>query len=145
VAEYLDGRETGDFGDIAPALALAVKRRLARDLAGRAGPGSRAPDPGHRHRRVPVSPSRSAGPPSTSVTSRCCQRSNLPVLYPRIDLGGAFTPAGVSRAIAGSARRMDLTGGPGPVALGFGWAGIPATRGCAPWPRASWPAGPRPG
>jgi len=134
VAEYLDGRETGDFGDIAPALALAVKRRLARDLA-----GVPVREAAHRIRATVIGASQFSVQVSGSTVDLGDQSllpagPNLPVLYPRIDLGGAFTPAGVSRAIAGSARRMDLTGGPGPGRLGFGWAGdsqLPALRALA--------------
>jgi ethanolamine utilization protein EutA len=125
VAEYLGGRETGDFGDIAPALARAVRRRLERDLA-----GVPVREAAHRIRATVIGASQFSVQVSGSTVDLGDQSllpaSNLPVLYPRIDLGGAFTPAGVSRAIAGSARRMDVTGAPGQVALGFGWAGDPS-------------------
>ena len=125
VAEYLDGRETGDFGDIAPALARAVKRRLQRGLG-----GVPVREAAHRIRATVIGASQFSVQVSGSTVDLGDQSllpaSNLPVLYPRIDLGGEFTPAGVSRAIAGSARRMDANGGPGPVALGLGWAGDPS-------------------
>ncbi len=125
VAEYFDGRETGDFGDIAPALARAVKRRLQRDLGGRP-----LREAAHRIRATVIGASQfSVQVSGTTVDvgdQSLLPASNLPVLYPRIDLGGEFTPADVSQAIAGSARRMDVTGGHGQVALGFSWAGDPS-------------------
>jgi ethanolamine utilization protein EutA len=125
VAEYLFGRETGDFGDIAPALAQAVRRRLEHDLG-----GLPLREAAHRIRATVIGASQFSVQVSGATVDVGDQSllpaSNLPVLYPPIDLGGEFTAAGVSGAIAGSARRMGVTGGPGPVALGFGWAGDPS-------------------
>ncbi|HEY4463816.1 MAG TPA: ethanolamine ammonia-lyase reactivating factor EutA [Streptosporangiaceae bacterium] len=124
VAEYLDGRETGDFGDIAPALAQAVKRRLARDLAG--VPVQESP---HRIRATVIGASQFSVQVSGSTVDVADQSllpaSNLPVVYPRCDLGGEFTARDVSRAIAAAAQRMDVTGDD-QVALAFAWAGDPS-------------------
>jgi ethanolamine utilization protein EutA len=122
VAEYLYHRETRDFGDLAPALAAAVRHRLERDL-----PGVPLAESSHRIRATVIGASQFSVQVSGSTVDVADESllpvSNLPVLYPRIDLGGEFTPAGVGRAIAGAARRMDAGG---QVALGFAWAGDPS-------------------
>ena len=124
VAEYLDGRETGDFGDIAPALARAVKRRLERDLAGVPVRESR-----HRIRATVIGASQFSVQVSGSTVDVADQSllpaSNLPVVYPRIDLGAEFTARDVSRAVAAAAERMDVTSDD-QVALAFAWAGDPS-------------------
>lgn len=125
VAEYLYGNEHRDFSDIAAALASALRRRLARDLPGvpllECRQRIRATVIGASQFSVQVSGNTIdvAGEPALPML-------NLPVLYPRIDLGGPVTPAQVSDGIVAAAAGMGLGSGPGEVALGFAWQGDPS-------------------
>jgi ethanolamine utilization protein EutA len=125
VAEYLYGHEHREFADIGPALARALRQRLARDLPGvplrECGPRIRATVIGASQFSVQVS-----GNTIDVAGKPVLPRMNLPVLYPRIDLSGPFTGAQVSDGIVDAAVRMDLASGPGEVALGFGWHGDPS-------------------
>jgi ethanolamine utilization protein EutA (predicted chaperonin) len=125
VAEYLYGQESRDFGDIGPALARAVRHRLERAFGG--VPLRESP---HRIRATVIGAAQFSVQVSGSTVDVLDQSllpaSNLPVLYPRIGLGGEFTAADVSRAIAGSARRMNVMDGHGQVAIGFMWNGDPS-------------------
>lgn len=125
VAEYLYGHEHREFGDIAPALARALRRRLARDL-----PGVPLLECGQRIRATVIGASQFtvqvSGNTIDVAGERVLPRMNLPVLYPRIDLSGSVTPAQVSDGIVDAAARMGPAGGPGEVALGFAWRGDPS-------------------
>jgi ethanolamine utilization protein EutA len=124
VAEYLYHRETRDFGDIAPALARAIERRLGRDLT-----GVPLRETTHRIRATVIGASQFSVQVSGSTVDvrdeSLLPVSNLPVVYPHLDLGGDFTAREVSRAIAAAAKRMDVTGRD-QVALAFAWAGDPS-------------------
>jgi ethanolamine utilization protein EutA len=126
VAEYLYGYEDRDFGDIAPALARALGQRLARDFGGlpvvESGQRIRATVIGASQFSVQVSGNTVDVPDPASLP-----KSNLPVLYPRLDLSGDITPAAVSDAVAAAARRMDIgDSSQGEVALGLRWQGDPS-------------------
>jgi len=138
VAEYLYGHERRDFGDIAPALARALRPRLERGFG-----GLPLMEAAHRIRATVIGASQFSVQVSGNTVEvadpALLPKSNLPVLYPRIDLSGTIAPSEVSREIAGAARRMDITGGygelaghggeaagGGEVALGFTWRGDPS-------------------
>ncbi|MBO0817539.1 MAG: ethanolamine ammonia-lyase reactivating factor EutA, partial [Actinobacteria bacterium] len=125
VAEYLYGHEDRDFGDIAPELARALRRRLARDL-----PGLPLLDCRQRIRATVIGASQFSVQVSGNTIDVAGEpvlpRMNLPVLYPRVDLSGPFTPALVRDGITDAAARMDLASGSGDVALGFAWQGDPS-------------------
>jgi ethanolamine utilization protein EutA len=146
VAEYLYGHETRDFGDIAPALARALRPRLERCCG-----GLPLVEAAHRIRATVIGASQfSVQVSGNTVDVRdlaLLPRSNVPVLYPRIDLGASIVPSEVGREIAAAARRMDIAdrdgaaaghgpetagtadkvaGHDGQVALGFAWRGDPS-------------------
>lgn len=124
VAEYLYGREDGEFGDIAPELARAVRHRLDRDLGLPlldCAPGIRATVIGAAQFSVQVSGS------TVDVPDRgVLPKANLPVLHPRVDLGADIRPAELGAAIAAAAGRMDLADGRGEVAISLAWRGEPS-------------------
>lgn len=125
VAEYLYGHEDGDFGDIAPALARALRQRLERDLG-----GLPLLESAHRIRATVIGVSQFSvqvsGNTVDAADTDLLPVSNLPVLYPHIDLSGEIAPSQVSDGIVAAARRMDLAGARGDVALGFTWRGDPS-------------------
>jgi ethanolamine utilization protein EutA len=125
VAEYLYGHEERDFGDIAPALARALRRHLARDL-----PGVPLLECGQRIRATVIGASQFSVQVSGNTIDVAGEpvlpKVNLPVLYPRIDLSGQVTPSQVSDAIVDAAARMGVAGGLGELALGFAWRGDPS-------------------
>ena len=125
VAEYFYGHEHRDFRDLAPALAEALRRRLASDL-----PGVPVLDCAQRIRATVIGASQFSVQVSGNTIDVAGEAalpwSNLPVLYPRIDLTGPIKPEQVSDAIVAAAVRMDLAGGPLEVALGFAWQGDPS-------------------
>jgi ethanolamine utilization protein EutA len=125
VAEYLHGQPGPGFGDLAPSLARALAPRLERSFPGvpwrRAVQPIRATVIGAAQFTVQVSGS-TVDLPDPGLLPLV----NLPVLYPRIDLGRDFGPAGVTTAITDAARRMDLRQSGRLVALGFAWQGEPS-------------------
>jgi ethanolamine utilization protein EutA len=124
VAEYIYGREEADYRDLAPALAAAVRAALA---------DGRLPfpvlDPGEGIRATVIGASQFTVQVSGNTISISDEAAlpirNLPVLFPRLDLGEEITPAGVAAAIREAVTRFDLTDGETPLALAFRWRGDP--------------------
>jgi ethanolamine utilization protein EutA len=122
VAEYVYGRETERFGDLAPELARALVERLG------AGPALIEPPQGIRATVIGASQfSVQVSGNTVNVTDPgVLPRHNVPVLYPRIELEGELRPEEIADAIAESARRMDLLQqGRSEAAVGFAWQGDP--------------------
>ena len=124
VAEYIHGRETQGWGDLGPALARAVLRRvegwgprIARPEAG--DQGIRATVVGASQYTVQVSGSTIFVAPQATLPLR-----NLPVITPALPLQGeALDPAAIAAAIAAALRGMDLQQGEHAVALCYRWQG----------------------
>jgi ethanolamine utilization protein EutA len=122
VAEYVYGRETERFGDLAPELARALVERLG------AGPALIEPPQGIRATVIGASQfSVQVSGNTVNVTDPgVLPRHNVPVLYPRIELEGDLRPEEIADAIAESARRMDLLQQRrSEAAVGFAWQGDP--------------------
>jgi ethanolamine utilization protein EutA len=125
VAEYVYGRESERFGDIAPELSGAIAERL-RD--GRVAlplveppQGIRATVIGASQFSVQVSGS------TVDVTGgSVLPLHGVPVVRPRVDLSGAIAAAQVALSIAHAARRMDLLYRDAQAALAFRWDGDPS-------------------
>ena len=124
VAEYVYGRENGDYADLGPALAGALRAaledgRIPLPLL-ETTQGIRATVIGASQFSAQVSGSTIA----ISDTSQLPLR-NLPVLFPRLDLAADFAPAQVAAAIRTAAERFDRVDGEDPLALAFRWQGDP--------------------
>jgi ethanolamine utilization protein EutA len=125
VSEYLYDRETRDFGDLALALAAAVRKHLAEGSfpapVVEAGERIRATVIGASQFTVQVSG-------NTISISRpdMLPLHNLQVLYPRIEQGDDVQSAAIGAAISTSFRKFDLQEGDQPVALAIDWDGTPS-------------------
>jgi len=124
VAEFIYGREHGGYDDFGPALAAAVRgalgdRRIGLPLLD-PGQGIRATVIGASQFTVQLSGSTIAVSDPTILPLH-----NLPVLYPRLDLGSDFSTSQVAREIGESIKRLDLVDGEDAVALAFRWPGDP--------------------
>jgi ethanolamine utilization protein EutA len=127
VAEYLYGRESQTFGDVAPALATGIRQALE---AGRLP--MRVAECLHHIRATVIGASQfsvqvsgnTVGLPAGGVLPV----RNLPVLFPQISLAGDIDPRAVGDAIAAAARRFDVADGSAPVALALRWEGEPEHR-----------------
>lgn len=127
VAEYFYGRESRTFGDVAPSLAAELRAALDAGRLSMAVVDARA------HIRATVI---GASQFSVQVSGNTVGLSgadvlplrNLPVLFPRVSLQGAFEPAAVADAIAAAARRFDVQDGSQPVAVALRWSGDPEYR-----------------
>jgi ethanolamine utilization protein EutA len=124
VAEYLYGRESGDYDDFGRALAAELKQALAD---GRIplpvvdpGQGIRATVIGASQFTVQVSGNTIAVSNDDMLPLR-----NLPVAYPRVDLAADPTAEAISAAIRAAHERLDLIPGHDAVALAFRWVGDP--------------------
>lgn len=124
VAEYLAGRESMTFGDIAPDLAAAIAGAGAN--AGLAlqpvADGIRATALGASQFTVQLSGSTVHLPEHPPLPVR-----NLPVVRVRLP-SGALDELEVSRSVAQAFRRLDLEEGAQPVALALPWQGEPHYR-----------------
>ncbi|MCC6177313.1 MAG: ethanolamine ammonia-lyase reactivating factor EutA [Chloroflexi bacterium] len=125
VSEYVYGRETQDFGDIALGLAQAVLGHAeAGDLPASVHAG------GERIRATVIGASQftvQVSGNTISVTDPgLLPIHNLQVIYPRLPNGEAVEPASIAEAIGASFRRFDLVEGETPVAVALDWVGIPS-------------------
>ena len=121
VSEFIYGRERETFGDLGPALAAEVKRRVAALGAMVMVPvaGIRATVIGASQYTIQVSGSTIFISPLGAVPIR-----NVPVVSPDLDLAAeVIDPAVVADAIGRALRRLDLAGASSPVALGVHWGG----------------------
>jgi len=127
VAEYIYRREAGDYGDFGAALGRGIRVALADDRIDLPlldpGQGIRATVIGASQFTVQLSGNTIAISDESVLPLR-----NLPVLYPRLDLAGDVSAAGVARAIGESIRRLDLADGEDRLALAFRWPGDPIYR-----------------
>lgn len=124
VAEYLYGREAGDYDDFGRTLAAELKHALAD---GRIplpvvdpGQGIRATVIGASQFTVQVSGNTIAVSNDDMLPLR-----NLPVAYPRVDLAADPTAEAISVSVRAAHERLDLTPGHDSVALAFRWIGDP--------------------
>ena len=123
VAEYVYARETRHFGDTAPALGKALRRRIDE------APGLRLIEPRERIRATVLGASSHSVQMSGDTIfltshARLLPQRNLPVLRPAIDLTDTIDPFVVAAAIR---TQRALHGGPaGPVAVALPWRGDPS-------------------
>jgi ethanolamine utilization protein EutA len=121
VAEYIYGRTTEAYGDLGPALAVAIARRL-RDW----GPRIVTPDQGIRatvvgasQYTIQVSGSTIFVQPQSALPLR-----NLPVVTPTLPLQGELLdPGAIAAAVQAALQAMDLQDGERAVALCYRWQG----------------------
>ncbi len=122
VAEYIYGRESGDFGDLGKPLALAVRGALGDRIAVR--------DPGQGIRATVIG----AGQFSVQVSGNTILIAhpdelplrNVPVLVCRFPLTATIEPAEVARVVHEAHVQADIDEGSGAIALAFRWHGLPA-------------------
>jgi ethanolamine utilization protein EutA (predicted chaperonin) len=124
VSEYLYGRETGEYGDIAPQLAEAIRTRIDHHAL----PAPLEPS-AERIRATVIGASQFTVQVSgnTIAISRpeMLPLHNLPVLHPHLPDREEVQPEELSVAIARSFQRLDLQEGEQPVAIAIKWAGEP--------------------
>jgi ethanolamine utilization protein EutA len=124
VSEYLYAREVGDYGDLAPRLAEAIRARIDADgLPAGLEPAAeriRATVIGASQFTVQVS-----GNTIAITRPDLLPLHNLQVLHPHLTNGHEVQPDELSTAIARSFRRFDLEEGEQPVAIAIKWAGEP--------------------
>ncbi len=121
VAEYIYGRESTNYGDLGPALAHAVHRRVQAW-----GPRIEAPAEGIRatvvgasQYTVQVSGSTIFVEPAGTLPLR-----NLPVITPTLALDfERLDASAIAHAVQSALRRLDLQDGEQPVALCYHWLG----------------------
>lgn len=125
VGEYVYGRESRHFGDVAPALAAEIRAALE---------DGRLPLPlveSRDHIRATVIGASQFSVQVSGNTVALAGRSvlplrNLPVLFPRVDLSAAVSAETVAAAIGAAARRFDVDSGADPAAVAFRWGGDPS-------------------
>jgi len=121
VSEYIFGRESSNFGDIAQPLAQRIVAKLPGRSAAKTinpGQGIRATVIGASQFTVQVSGKTIHMSPGVSLPVR-----NVPVVFPRIGLEREFDAAGVAAAVRASLATLE--GEDQPVALGIRWHGDP--------------------
>ncbi len=124
VAEYIHGREQRAFGDLGPALAQAVLKRLQAwgPRIAQSGPGDqgiRATVVGASQYTIQVSGGTIFVEPPGTLPLR-----NLPVITPRLPLqDDTLDSEAIAAAVRGALRRLDLHDGEQAVALCYRWAG----------------------
>jgi ethanolamine utilization protein EutA len=120
VSEYIFGRESRTFGDIAQPLAARMSAALS-------GTG-KLMDPGQGIRATVIGASQFTVQLSgkTIHLSRAARLPvrNVPVVFPALDLEATFSAAQVCGAVNDSLKRLALEDGK-PVALGIRWRGEP--------------------
>jgi ethanolamine utilization protein EutA len=121
VAEYIYGRETADFGDIARLLAANIRAGLPRL-------GLELADPGEGIRATAIGVSQF----TVQVSGKTIYRGdvelplyNLPVVTPDIPTGDTIDPIAVAEAVSRARGRMDLDFA-APVALALRFKGAPS-------------------
>jgi ethanolamine utilization protein EutA len=124
VAEYLYGREHGQFGDLGVELAHALRHALADRRIGAPvwdpGQGIRATVIGAAQFSVQLS-----GNTIAIADPARLPLNNLPVFACAFDLADAIDPASIADAVRNALARADARDGAGPVALAFQWTGDP--------------------
>jgi ethanolamine utilization protein EutA len=126
VSEYVYGRETASYGDLAPDLAAALhearrRGRLPADLLP-VGEGIRATVIGASQFTVQLS-----GNTVHISNPAVLPLRNLPVVHPRLP-SELLDEQQVATAIREAFRRLDLEEGERPVAIAFSWRGEPCYR-----------------
>ncbi len=121
VAEYIYGREAGDFGDLGPLLAAEIRARVA-------GWGPRVEPPAAGIRATVIGASQYTAQLSGSTIFVAPQEAlplrNVPVIVPDLALDSErLDPVSIARAVATALARHDLAGGETPVALFVSWHG----------------------
>lgn len=124
VSEYIYGREDAEFCDLGRSLAMEIRNALADGRI-------RIPvlDPGQGIRATVIGASQFSVQVSGNTISVSSEETlplrNLPVMYPRIDLGREFDASQVAREIGNAIKRYDMADGDGQLALAFRWQGDP--------------------
>lgn len=126
VAEFLFGREKGDYGDLGPGLAHSLGHALADGALGieiwDPGQGIRATVVGASQFTVQVS-----GNTILVTDPARLPVNNLPVLLCRFALEAEeIVPEGISGIVRAALARHDLADGVSAVALAFRWSGTPS-------------------
>ncbi|HZS02724.1 MAG TPA: ethanolamine ammonia-lyase reactivating factor EutA [Chloroflexota bacterium] len=124
VAEYVYGRETTDYGDLAPALAVEVRAALADGRI-----ALPLLEPAQRIRATVIGASQfsvqlSGNTIFISDTAHL-PLHNLPVLFPPLDPAAPLQAEEVAAAIRWALKRFDLHDGHEALALAFRWSGDP--------------------
>ena len=139
VSEYIFGRETRTFGDIAQPLA----QRLAAALSA----SGRVRDPGQGIRATVIGASQF----TVQLSGKTIHLSphaplpvhNVPVVFPALDLQAPYSAASVARAVGNALQKIE-TREDQPVAIGIRWRGEPyhqRLRELAAGIAQAWPAG----
>jgi ethanolamine utilization protein EutA len=127
VSEYIYGRETADYGDLAPY--LAAELRAAVDGGQLPGPLA---EPGERIRATVIGASQFtvqlSGNTVTISNPALLPVHNVPVLRPDLDADAEPTADVVAAAIRRSFQRVDLAEGAAPAAIAISWDGLPYYR-----------------
>ncbi|WP_312530640.1 ethanolamine ammonia-lyase reactivating factor EutA [Paracoccus sp. (in: a-proteobacteria)] len=125
VSEFLYGREEAGFGDLGPALAQALRKRLEGWGVPLVAPqqGIRATVVGASQYTVQVSGSTIFVHPMELLPIR-----NIPVIKPALDFGDEIDPVAVARAVSEALSRLDLGHGETPVALYYHFQGSASFR-----------------
>jgi ethanolamine utilization protein EutA len=124
VAEYIYGRERGNFGDLGFELAQAIRQALA---------GHRVPatvwDPGQGIRATVIGAAQfsvqTSGNTILITDPASLPLYNLPVLSCGFALSYEIDPKAVTAAVQAALAESDLADGAGPLALAFPWHGDP--------------------
>lgn len=119
VSEYLFGRETRTFGDIAQPLAARLRAALPPGKLLDPGQGIRATVIGASQFSVQLSGKTIHLSPRAALPVR-----NVPVVFPALHLDAPFNAAHVSSAVNDSLKKLAPESGQ-PVALGIRWRGEP--------------------
>jgi ethanolamine utilization protein EutA len=124
VAEYIYGRETGQFGDLGRDLAREIRHALSDRRVSAAvwdpGQGIRATVIGAAQFSVQTS-----GNTILITDSKTLPLHNLPVLSCPFDLAYEIRPETVTAAVRAALAESDRADGDGPIALAFPWHGDP--------------------
>jgi ethanolamine utilization protein EutA len=121
VAEYIYNREARHFGDLGPALAQAVLKRVQAwgPRVEQPEQGIRATVVGASQYTIQVSGSTIFVEPASTLPLR-----NLPVITPALDLTDeVLDSAAIAAAVQAALRRLDLHRGEQAVALCYRWQG----------------------
>ncbi len=126
VAEYLYGRETAEFDDLAPGLAAGLRDAIR---SGRLATPLREPEQGIRATVIGASQfSVQVSGITVGVDERALPLQNVPVLAPSIELSGEIEATDVAAAVQAAARRFGVGATQDPVAVAFRWGGDPHYR-----------------
>jgi ethanolamine utilization protein EutA len=122
VSEFIFGREDGDFGDLGPALAKAVRRALSSGVI----PLPAIIDPNLGIRATAIGASLftvQVGINSYVSDEAVLPLSNVPVLAPKLTYGAPVEATVVAAAIRDAVVRADFEEGEHAVALSIEWPG----------------------